>query len=75
MVRQLESYNTLAKEHHGVENAEEENLSIRSARSLESRIDFKFVLEKLYSRDNLSSSNETIGQERASISCSGPNNR
>ena len=41
----------------------------------ESRIDFKFVSEKLYSRNNLSTTNEKIGQERASISCGGPNNK
>ena len=71
----VESCNRLAKEYHGVENGEEDNCNIRSLGSPRSKIDFKFVSEKLYSRDNLSTMNEKIGQERANISCNGQNNK
>ena len=75
MVRQVESWNRLAEEYHGMENGEEDNCSIRSAGSPKPKIDFKFISEKLYSRDNINTTNEKIGQERANVSCNGQNNK
>ena len=75
MAGQVESYHKLEKEQPGLEVGEERYSCAGCARSPGPIDDFKLILEKFFSRNDFSSTNEKTIEKRASQPCSDKDNK